>query len=242
MARVRVNSEGVHTSQHLPPLDASALLRVDASGRVRATELLDMPLTEHGIPDPAGYLELLSGTLSAEYEPPATTNVHHLAYPKADYRQEGRDGVPGLFRDSPSLMVSIPVQLHTYGHWIMRHPPQPSRAVMEQWVREQQQVDQLYSLGQAAISATRWLDSLRGEGAMHRRTAERYLAERAVSQGMFLDYLDKCQDAQVGLMPSREGLAAKSLRGATRELGKLSTGRVQVLHRQARTTIRTSGL
>jgi hypothetical protein len=55
---------------------------------------------------------------------------------------------------------------------------------------------------------------------------------------MFFDFLDSCEDGEVGLMPDRQGLADMGLHEATRHLGVLAGARALTLQREARESVK----
>ncbi|MBQ68817.1 hypothetical protein CL689_02025 [Candidatus Saccharibacteria bacterium] len=240
--RVAIDAAGEVVSRHLPPVEQSLLLTVANNGRVKAIEKLDTPVDEYGVPDPYEYLGRLAVTLDDTYEPPKPTNVHHLIHPRADYARHGRDSVQYRYRESPSLMLEIPIQIHNYGHWVMLPPKMPPFEVMEQRVKEQEQVDRLFRIGRAVIAAPRWLDEMHGRGAQLYRTAETYVSRHEPTEAQFFDELDKMDDGVLGLMPNRQDLADMGLPAATRYLGVLAGANSLTLRREARASIRRYGL
>lgn len=236
--RVAIGATGEVMSQHLPPVEQSLLLRVGNKGKVIATDRLDTPTDAFGIPDPLRYIEELAATLDPEYSPPGERNVHHLIHPRSAYHRYGRGSVPYKYRESPSLMVEIPVQLHNYGHWVMSPPPMPTQEVMRQRVEEQEQINRLFAIGRAVIAAPRWLADMHGNGAQRYRAAVEYVADREPTAAMFFDELDRCQDGFLGVMPDRQDLADMGLPAATRYLGVLAGARSLVLDREARESIK----
>jgi len=235
--KVQADNEGRVASRHLPPVESSLLLALDVKNRVRAIDKIDVPLDEFGVPRPLEYLEALAQTLDPSYILPPDKNVHHLAYPRLLYTKRGSRSVQYKYRETTALMVDIPIQLHNYGHWVTNDPPMPSYEVMRLRVKEQNQIDRLFKIGQAVVSAPRWLDQMIGEGVQTYRTAQDY-ADIHMTEAMFYDYLDKCSDPVVGLMPDRGELASLGVCEATRKLGALSAARALCLNRESQEMVR----
>jgi len=230
---VGLNESGEVVSRHLPPVDASLLLEVGANRRVRAIEKIETPIDAFGVPSAFLYLAALAETLHPEYTPPKAANVHHLVNPKRSYTQGGKNSIKYKYRESPSLMLEIPVQIHNYGHWIMQPPAMPHMDVMTQRVKEQDQINKLFKIGRSVIAAPRWLDEMYGEGMQTYRAAEDYINKYEPTEAMFYDTLDACEDGIMGLMPDRQELADIGLRTATAKLGVLAGARALTLQRES---------
>jgi len=235
--RVVANTAGEVVSTHLPPVEYSSLLRISERGRVVATEKLKTPTDAFGIPNAFLYIAQLGATLDPAYEPPAKTNVHHLIHPKALYHRNGPQSIQYKFRESPSLMVRMPEQMHNYGHWVVENAKMVAMDKMTQYVKEQEQINRLFKIGRAVISNPRWLEGMFGDGQQSYRTAEEYFAKQP-NEAMFFDTLDQMEDGQVGLMPDRDDLADLGLHGATRYLGVLAGARSLTLQRESREVVK----
>lgn len=232
--KVVVGAGGEIISNHLPPVEQSSLLEITKDRRVRALDKIDTPVDEYGVPEPHRYLESLAETLDPDYLPPNTTNIHHLVHPRQRYHASGRDSVQYKYRESPTVMLEMAQQLHNYGHWVMLPPEMPAYEVMEQRVKEQNQINTLFKLGRAVIAAPRWLDDMFGNGAQSYQVAEAYVETHEPSEAIFYDYLDSCQDGQLGLMPDKQGLADMGIPAATRYLGVLAGARALSFKRESR--------
>lgn len=233
-------------TSHLPPLDKSLLLHVTSNGTIKAVEKLPMPVNEFGIPEATAIMEAATETLAAGYEFPTSrwqSNVHHLVYPRRQYHQHtSGKPIPSQYRESAALMVRIPKQFHNYIHEIFRDPKEPTMDVMQQWVREQSQVSQLFNLGKLAIQLSR----SRADASMtqlmerqHYRYAKK--PDPKLFEGLFYDFLDSYPDGQLGLMPDKEWLASQTITKATRALGTLAGARSIDARRDTRALIKKVG-
>lgn len=239
--RVEINESGEVVSQHLPQVDQSLLLKIGTNGRVKAIEKMPTPVNEYGIPDADAFIAELSATLDSRYVPPFEANNHHLVYPRSLYHAEGQDSIPYQFRETPSLKLRIPVQVHKYAHWVIEPAKMPSMDTMTQVVKEQRQIDQLFSIGRGVIGAYKWLDSMIEEGQQTYHAAERYIENNEV-QARFYDYLAQCEEPQIGLMPNIQELAQMDFRRAVRHLGGLSAAKALDLRRRTLEDIGRNGL
>lgn len=235
--RVQADNEGYVASHHLPPVDVSLLLKLDCKNKVRAIDKIDVPLDRFGVPQPHEYLNVLTETLDPNYVLPPKRNVHHLACPRSLYIVHGSRSIQYQYRETPAVMVDIPIQLHNYGHWVTNDPPMPSYEVMYLRAKEQRQIDQLFKIGKAIVSAPRWLDQMMGDGAQQYHTARSYV-DTHMTEARFYDYLDSCDDPVVDLMPNKEELARLGIQEATRRLGVLSAARALCLNRESQELLR----
>lgn len=219
---------------HLPPLESALLLKRDSSGKVRATDKLHVPLDDYGVPDPDAYLRLLLSTVDNTYVWPNSNNVHHLAHPRREYHEEGPRSIAYKYRETAANMMCMPTQLHNYGHVVALIPPRPSQEVMEARVKEQDQINRLFKLGRGAISSDRWRQEMIQNGTYAYRLASDYVERYAPTPQDFYDYLEQCDDGEVGLMPDRQELYTMDIHEATRRLGVLAAARSLDFRRDAR--------
>lgn len=158
---------------HFPPPETCIALRADAATKsgARVIERFETPTDEFGIPNPYETLRLLASTLDASYQLPSATNVHHQVH----YRREYAETIEREFRESPSLMMNISVQMHNLDHALLNRAPKPALRVMEQYVLEQRSVSALFRLGSAAIRNQRIADTLSGRLEQATYTEKRQL-------------------------------------------------------------------
>ncbi|QQS22268.1 hypothetical protein IPM09_01860 [Candidatus Saccharibacteria bacterium] len=183
--------------------------------RVVVEKMIDTPYNEHGIVDTRELFRRVLGTVSTEYYWQGSyEGPHHIMWPRGWYRQK-TDGkqIAMQFRNSPTLRLYLPRDLHDFTHKITDPPVPPSRDVMEQYILEQCQVQNLYD-----IVRFHGLHDLHG---MAHDDKEAYRLER------FRERLSEMEDGYVGVMPSREFLAALPLHTARQVVRSLA--RVQGL-------------
>lgn len=216
---------------HLPPSDMFGPT-IRENGRVALDDAMEVPLDEFGVPRPLELMRRVLATLDSSYKLPAPTNVHHVAFTRARYLGYPDDPkrYAAKYRESASLQLRMPVQLHNYTHAIIDLPPVPSLDIMRQRVIEQQQVNILAMLGNRSLKYWRWTDEQELKASLdnekyqeHTDNARIYelLAHEAMMY--FHDYLGKAGDAQVGLMPDRNVLSKIDFDVAVKHLGTLST-------------------
>lgn len=219
---------------HLPPIEASTLLVNRGKGKITVPTQwkLETPVDKNGIPVPSMILQEACETLDANYIfPPIRAgnrlyNDHHTAYPAYRYYQHpsGLD-IPGRYRDSSSLIMRIQIQLHNYIHVAFEPPKEPHMDVMEQWSQEQEQVDELFTIGKESIRLSRIQYNDEPDEKIREDLKRQARIEAVVQQAVFYEYLDRCDSGQLGLMPEKEELASLPFMKAVRSLGILAGAR-----------------
>lgn len=201
----------VYLTQRLPETsllwrlaDYTSILERLPNNIMAVTSMIETPYTEYGIIDRKELFRRLLGSVASEYTWQGDYGgAHHLMWPRARYRRPhvlaSHEATTMHFRGSPSLKVDLPRELHDYLHRVTEPPVAPPLEVMHQYNLEQLQIHRLYS----TIKLTSYkhvdlpleaLERLRADGL------ERKLGEM--------------EDGQIGLMPTRELLAAMSLEEA----------------------------
>lgn len=222
------------TWSHLPPLEASTMLRINAKGKARAPYKLATPVNDFDIPLPDKILEGALRTLDANYIfPPikgrdhrSLYNDHHCAYPRSRYYYHpSHSPIPSLYRESASLMIRLPVQLHNYIHEIYDLPPDVDMDVMRQWAQEQTQVNQLFHLGKSAIQLSRLRFDGETDTTVRFDLQQRAKKDARVAQHMFYDFLYEYPDGILGLMPEKDWVASEPFPHAVRALGSIAGAR-----------------
>ncbi len=219
--KVAINSEGFVESHHLPAVELSSHLGINALGRVVATDKIKMSVNDFGFPDPKKHLVLVASTLSKDYTVPTDSNNHHLLYQRARFHRRGRGSALWIAREAAAHRIEQPIQIHNYDHWITVDPDEPPKANVEQFKREELQMQQLFRIGRSVISSARWLKEYEGDGAQSFRAAESYAAKHDYTVTQFYDYLDACEDAKVGHMVDRAILSTMGIVAATKFLGNV---------------------
>lgn len=168
---------------------------------VTVQEYIETPYTEHGIVDKQELFRRLLGSVATDYHWEGSfAGPHHLMWPRTAYCYPAvshqRAETTAHYRGCPSLKVILPRELHDFTHRVTEPPQVPDLDVMEQYLREQEQVRRLY--------ATIYHANL----ADHDMTIEQKEALRMES---FLRKLDAMEDGYVGLMPDKELLVAQPL-------------------------------
>lgn len=171
--------------------------RLEVRGsRVHIREYIETPYDEYGIIDKRALFARIMGSVArfdweGSYEGP-----HHIMWPRDFYSGKGygkKHAIPAQFRGCQSLKVILHRDLHDYTHKITEPPELPSIDVMEQYWREQLEVNHLYSLIRHHGL---------GDFAMTHEQKEAY------RQSRFIEELSKVEEGYVGLLPNLEELAA----------------------------------
>jgi hypothetical protein len=189
----------------VPLLDLSDHL-VAENGRVRGIDKLEVPLDEYGIPRRTEFVKMVLGTIATDHYWTGYIDVHHLAWPGANYRniKDPDDKYMAMkYRGCATLKVRVPRQLHNYFHKITVEPPTPSQEVMRQWLLEQSQVDRLYDTIRLDNLSTFNVDD---------DTKEEW------RRSSFIAKLETMRDGELGLMPDREELRTLHIRQARQAL------------------------
>lgn len=188
------------------PSEASILWRiapytdlVDRNGKYSLTvhDYIETPYDEYGIIDKRTLLKRALGSVAGEYHWDGShVDTHHLLWPRRAYKPDNLitplSEITTEFRESPSLKLILPRDLHMYLHGATEIPKMPDLDVMEQYNLEQRQVSRLFE-------AVRYnnLDDLCYEHA----------DKEMLRYALLLERLDRMEDGHVGLMPDRELLA-----------------------------------
>ncbi|MBC7764514.1 hypothetical protein H7Y29_02260 [Microbacteriaceae bacterium] len=200
--------------QSLTPLLELSDHLILQNGRISGINRIEVPLDEHGIPKRTEFVKMALGTIAADHYWSGFLDVHHLAWPGANYRDlnYADDRYMALkYRGCATLKVRVPRQLHNYFHKISFEPPVPSADIMHQWLLEQNQVDRLFDT--ICISSLSQFDINHDAKEEWRKSS--YIAK-----------LEQMRDGELGLMPDREMLsrlelhhARQALRGIARVRG-----------------------
>lgn len=231
---------------HLPPVEACVILTQDAKGVVRPVEKFPTPVDDNGIPNPYESLRLLASLIDSSYELPNSTNVHHQVHYRSEYQEKDER----TYRESPSLMMNMPVQLHNLDHAVLLRAPKPSARVMEQYNREQRAISILFKLGSASLRNTRLADTLRkeepvlgwsGRQDLHELLANAIRRERTKRQ-LYEKMLSRTEVGHLGLMPDPDALGDMGMREATTHLGKIGGNEFLDFRRASQDFIRKYGI
>jgi hypothetical protein len=213
---------------------------------VRPIEKFPTPVDDNGIPNPHESLRLLASLIDSTYQLPGATNVHHQVH----YRAEYREPIERSYRESPSLMMNMPVQLHNLDHAILLRAPKPPERVMEQYVREQRTISTLFQLGSASLRSTRLVETLRKNepivGVADRRELLDLLASAArrarTKRKLYEKTLTRSMLSPLGLMPDPEILDAMGMADATTYLGKIGGNEFLDFRRASQVFIQKYGI
>lgn len=214
---------------HYPPVESCVLLGRTARGAVRVLERLPTPVDSNGIPDPYETLRLLASTLDANYQLPFQTNVHHQVH----YKREYQEPTEKAYRESPSLMMNMPVQLHNLDHKLLIRAPKPPERVMEEYVGEQRAVSLLFKLGSATLRNERLARKIKMSLPQLRPT-DRSVALEQLSEAerranrkrkLYEKTLTRQTLGSMGLLPDAAILDAMGIQSATTYLGKIGGNR-----------------
>lgn len=215
---------------HLPPPEASTHIIQSESGKnyIPSRWRLEVPVTNRNIPIPRMILQMACETLHANYTfPPLKSegsqkqyNDHHTAYPANHYyRHRSGSKIPGRYRDTGSLIMRVPIQMHNYIHAIFELPPAVDIDVMEQWVREQDTVDALFVLGKRAIRLSRSSYEQEQDESLRRQLISNDRINSGIYRTIFYQELGATDKGELGLLPDVERLRKAPFAQAVRELG-----------------------
>jgi hypothetical protein len=212
-------------SPHLPPAETCVLLEQDKRGNTRAIEQWETPVDDNGIPNPYETLRLLASTLDASYMLPIQTNVHHQVH----YRSEYSSLIEKEYRESPSLMMNMSVQMHNLNHKLLLRAPKPPVNVMEQYNAEQRALSLLFRLGSASLAsdraATNSIETLGSLSRTELRVATDAIADyrrRArMKRRLYEKHLGRATIGRLGLLPEVDDLRDMGMSDATAYLGKI---------------------
>jgi hypothetical protein len=236
-------SDSTPAWSHLPPVDASVLLKVNKKGAIKAVEKLPTPVDEFGIPDGKTALELALSTLDAGHQFPRRYNRHHLVYPRVQYHEHTSGSeIPKLFRESKFLIWHYPQQLHNYWHEIYEDPIEPDFDVMYECVREQSEIDMLFCVGQTAIQLHRMRFADETDDITRRQLRMNALRDSRQCKAIFYDLLHSYPQSQIGILPDRQQLADMPFGNAIRALGTLAGSRSLDARRETHTLLTRVGI
>lgn len=215
---------------HLPPPEASTVILRSETGKfyVPSKWKLETPVTERNIPVPSKILQLACETLAANYVfPPLKIegsqkqyNDHHTAYPASHYyRHRSGSKIPGRYRESGSLIMRVPIQMHNYIHALFEPPPAVEMDAMEQWVKEQHSVNTLFDLGQRAIRLSRSRYDGEIDDSLRHSLQKNDRINSGIYQAIFYHELEATDNGELGLLPNIEKLKNVQFEQAVRELG-----------------------
>lgn len=234
---------------HLPPPEVCTIVKYKSSDSKKLVlkpgrHFLDMPLDEYGRPDIATAVTTVASTIDNTYQWPAPTNIHHLAYDRADYYNAGDLAIG--YRESSSLMVAVSAQLHSLLHEVYKNPPMPPEEVMRQHVDEQRRVTTLFTIGQRAVRFNKWsrIAERPSSRLLYQRMGETATFYRRLSEiesDAFYRYLDTCDDGVLGVMPDTELLATMPLREAVTMLGEVGGARFLDRRRMVQNAVQEYG-
>lgn len=196
---------------HLPPPEVTNILKRDPVGRVRVKHQVPTPEDEFGIPDTRGIAVALANMFSQPYHVPRLTNVHHAAWPRRKYE----DTPLGFaYRNDPSLLMNMSIQIHNLLHVTMLPPSIPSVDVMHNRVAERNYLNTMYKCGRRAVVYARWsrtIEELANEQADEAwiENTRGFYGKRARREADNFDRLrDRMPAPQVGLLPDAEMLSS----------------------------------
>ena len=170
-------------------------------GRVVVRSMVETPYNEFGIVDVRELFRRVLGSVASDYHWEGSyTGPHHVMWPKDNYRRSGANHPAMLFRGCATLRIILPRVLHDYTHRITDPPTLPTPDVMQQYYREQCQVQRLY-------------ETVRFHG-LHDIDYMSHKEKEALRLERFREKLDKMEDGSLGVMPDRAVLAAMTLHEA----------------------------
>ena len=192
--------------------DYTDLVERNNSHSITVNEYIETPYDEYGIIDRKLLFKRLLGSVASEYHWNGSfVGPHHLIWPRRAYSPAGTrtpsTKITSDFRESPSLKVTLPRELHDWLHYITPMPTMPDLDVMEQYILEQEQVSKLYGIVRYGGLSDVSFDPAKKELFRH---------------AMMLDKLKTMEDGQVGLMPNREMLSQVPLAEARQILRHLA--------------------
>lgn len=192
----------------LPLVGRTALLDLQR-GEIVVHDKLEVPLNEHAIPQPVELIQNVLETVEGRHFWSGIYDVHHIAWPGCDYRalNDGTNLLGSLYRGSGSLKILMPRQLHNYIHAVTEPPKMPEWDVMEQWVRESEQVGRLYNTIRLSNFAKADISEEQKE---HYRFSN------------FQQKLENMEDGHLGVMPDREYLAGLEVGSARQVLRSIA--------------------
>jgi hypothetical protein len=246
MDRWRYVSECDTRPPHLPPVDACALLTQDSRGIVRPIERFETPVDDNGIPNPYETLRLLASTLDSGYILPMQTNVHHQVH----YRSEYQETTEKAYRDSPSLMMNMSVQMHNLNHELLLRAPKPPHRTMEQYNIEQQAISTLFKFGSAALHAERQADNLSDrlgglaftDLAIATDGIAQLRRKARTKRKLYEKVLQKLDAGPLDLLPDPAMLSDMGLSDATTYLGKIGGNGFLDFRRASQEFIKSYGI
>lgn len=192
--------------------DYSDLVKRSRNNTITVIDKIPLNYDTYGILDKRDMFKQLLGSVATEYHWQGSyAGPHHLMWPRRAYQLPTAPGltpdISSPFRESPTLKVILPRELHDYLHFVTEPPKMPSKEVMRQYTLEQTQITRLYNLVNRASLRT----------APYDEDVKEALRTQRLHDGLSI-----MQDSQVGLMPDKQLLASLPLNESRRMLRHLA--------------------
>lgn len=206
---------------HFPPIEATTLLRRTTYGTIKSTDKMPLPVNEYGVPDLDAIVEMSLPTIDRSYLFPEHSNRHHLASLARQYHEHPSGSkIPGMYRESGSLLARMQVQLHNYWHEIFEDSIAPDMDIMVQGAKEQMQINTLAFIGNTALQLSRATYIGYKEEAVRTRFKLRARIDATQLEGVYYDFLDSYPEGELGVFPNKEFIASMPFEDSVRELSK----------------------
>lgn len=164
-------------------------LYIDRSGSVRIhdKDRMKVPVDTHGLPRREKLVNILLGSVASEFVwSTAEYDIHHIAWPHANYRlsDELFDATPRVWRERGINLLDVSRQLHDYIHLATQPFGPPAMDVMVQ--------EELELSGRSKLLAISQLSSEeRQNGEIDERREQR-------RREIYLDTLPQVAETQLG--------------------------------------------
>ena len=164
-------------------------LYIDRSGSVRINDIdrMKVPVDTHGLPRREKLVNILLGSVASEFVwSTAEYDIHHIAWPHANYRlsDELFDATPRVWRERGINLLDVSRQLHEYIHLATEPFDPPAMDVMVQ--------EELELSGRSKLLAISQLSSEeRQNGEIDERREQR-------RHEIYLDTLPQVAETQLG--------------------------------------------
>ena len=164
-------------------------LYIDRSGSVRIhdKDRMKVPVDTHGLPRREKLVNILLGSVASEFVwSTAEYDIHHIAWPHANYRlsDELFDATPRVWRERGINLLDVSRQLHDYIHLATQPFSPPAMDVMVQ--------EELELSGRSKLLAISQLSSEeRQNGEIDERREQR-------RREIYLDTLPQVAETQLG--------------------------------------------
>lgn len=206
---------------HFPPIEATTLLKRELNGTIRTVDKMPLPVNEYGVPDLDAMIEMSLPTIDRGYILPEHSNRHHLASLARQYHEHPSGSkIPGLYRESGSLLARMQIQLHNYWHEIFEDSIAPDMDIMVQGTKEQTQINTLALIGNTALQLSQATYIGYKDEAVRTRFKLRAKIDAVQMEGIFYDFLDSYPEGQIGIFPRKEFIASMPFQQSVRELSK----------------------